>query len=390
MTLEQLKDFFRKKPGYIKRGAGWLADFLELDDLDKIKRAKTEVAAEIKKDVMMGDKESKKLRLKSTWQVQKKGGEIEWLESYKAVEQSEYQLTKEDWENIIDKVGNISITYNKETTLPSNNKALIIWTSDKHIGASIPDDALYKKKYNEHVFFSRMEKIYQKAMSLFQTYGIFDKLIVADLGDSLDGYNAQTTRGGHDLPQNLNNKEAAQVHFYTHKWFYEQLLNSGISKQLEVVHISNDNHAGDFGWQASFALQQYGSVAYPDIKFSIPEEFLSHFVLYDRAYIITHGKDKKNRKHGLPLKINADTESFLMDYVIDRKLGNYKIHVRKGDLHMNDLDCSRMKMTYWNIGSIFGASDWIMDNYSITKASCVFEIVEKESETLNAQIFWLS
>jgi len=389
MTLEDLKNFFRKKPGYIKRGAAWLSKFLEIDDISMIKKAKLSVKKELKNKSLTND-EKPNLQLKSTWQVQRKGGEIEWLESYKTIDEPDYKLTKEDWEGIINNSGNISITPIKKTKLPSNNKSLIIWTSDKHIGASIPDDALYKNKYDKHIFFRRMRDIFAKTLQLYQTYGTFDKLIVADLGDSLDGYDSKTTRGGHHLPQNLNNKEAAKVHFYTHKWFYETLLLSGIAKKFDVIHVSNDNHAGDFGWQASFALQQYGAVAFPDINFMIPEEFLSHFILYNRAYIITHGKDKKNRKYGLPLKINADTESFIMDYAMDRKLANYMIHVRKGDLHMNDLDCSRNKMTYWNIGSIFGASDWIMDNFGTTKPSCVFEIVEKDSDTLSAQIFPLS
>ena len=389
MNLEELKAFFREKPSYIQKGAGWLSNFLEVDDIDKIKKARKEVRKEFKVDKFL-EEERQGLKLKSTWQVQRKGGELEWLESYKAIEEPEYQLSKEDWIDIIADANSVNITKNTKHTLPSNNKTLVVWTSDKHIGAAIPDDALYKRKYDQHIFFRRMEAILNKIFKIFNTHGTFDKLIIADLGDSLDGYNGYTTRGGHKLPQNLNNKEAAKVHFYTHKWFYEEILNAGIAETMEVIHIANDNHSGDFGWQASFALQQYGSVAFPDLKFTIPEEFLTHIKIYDRAYVLTHGKDKKNRKYGLPLKVNADVESFIMDYVSDRKLGNYNIHVRKGDIHLNDLDCSRNKMSYWNIGSVFGASDWIMDNYSITKASCVFEIVEKDTKTLNAQIFWLS
>jgi len=79
-----------------------------------------------------------------------------------------------------------------------------------------------------------------------------------------------------------------------------------------------------------------------------------------------------------------------MDYVIDRKIGNYDIHLRKGDIHLNDLDMTRNKLSYWNIGSVFGASDWIMTNFSDTKASCVFEIVEKDNNNLNSKVIWLS
>lgn len=389
MNLEELKSFFREKASYLEKGAGWLSNFLEIDDIEKIKKARKEVRKELRVDKLLTE-EREGLKLKSTWQVQRKGGELEWLESYKTVEEPELQLTKEDWVDIISDTSSIKAIHNNTKDIAKNDKTLIVWTSDKHIGASIPDEALYKRKYDKHIFFRRMEDIFNKIIKIYNNHGTFDKLIIADLGDSLDGYNGYTTRGGHKLPQNMNNKEAAKVHFFTHKWFYEGLLNAGIAEDISVIHIANDNHSGDFGWQASFALQQYGSVAYPDLKFEIPEEFLTHIKIYERAYILTHGKDKKNRKYGLPLKVNADVESFIMDYVIDRKLGSYDIHVRKGDIHLNDLDCSRNKMSYWNIGSIFGASDWIMDNYSITKPSCVFEIVEKDTKTLNAQIFWLT
>ena len=39
------------------------------------------------------------------------------------------------------------------------------------------------------------------------------RIIVCNLGDSLDGMNQQTTRGGHLLPQNLNNKDQYKVFF---------------------------------------------------------------------------------------------------------------------------------------------------------------------------------
>jgi hypothetical protein len=234
-----------------------------------------------------------------------------------------------------------------------------------------------------------MVQIFNECMRLFHLHGAFDEIIVADLGDSLDGFNGLTTRGGHHLPQNLNNKEASRVHFFTHKWFYESILRSGCAAKVRVVNITNDNHSGDFGWQANFALKQYGSVAWPDIEFVNQEEFIGHILVYDRAYILTHGKDKKNRSKGLPLRINAEVESQIMDYVIDRKLGNNHIHLRKGDIHLNDLDCTRKKMTYWNIGSVFGASDWIMDNFSDTIPSCVFEVVEKGTNDLESKILWL-
>lgn len=89
------------------------------------------------------------------------------------------------------------------------------------------------------------------------------------------------------------------------------------------------------------------------------------------------------------MKINAEVESQLIDYVLDRGIANLKIHLRKGDIHLNDLDMSRRKLSYWNIGSVFGASDWIMDNFGDTNPSCVFEVVEKGNNNLDPYVMWL-
>ena len=386
MELEGLIKFFKDKPGYLKKGIVYLMNYLDVEDEELMRKAKAEAKKDLYTDV---DETRKDMQLRSRWQVQRKGGELEWLESYRTVDEPDYQLTKGDWQDILKEIKDIPILKQKKFNVPQNNKTLLVWTSDKHIGAAIPSDSLYKEQYDEHIFFDRMKQILTHCVKMRSTYGRFDEIILADLGDSLDGYNGLTTRGGHKLPQNLNNKEAAKVHFRAHKWLIESIITQDIADACNIVHITNDNHSGDFGWQASYALKQYCSIAYPSVKFNLIEEFLSHIKVYDKIYVLTHGKDKKNRKFPLPLKIDDKTESFIMDYVLHQGLANYKIHVRKGDIHLNDLDCTRNKMSYWNVGSVFGASDWIMDNYSHTKASCVFEVAEKGSDNLKAEILWL-
>ena len=386
MTIDEIKNFLREKPGYLKKGSGQLALLLEAD-VQNCKRALKEIRKEFAHPKV--DDRDDNLILKSKWQVQKKGGETTWLESYKNVDFPIDLITKEDWVDIFSEVAPLITVTSIEQT-KTVNKTLIIWTSDKHIGASIPSDSLYKREYDKHIFHKRMAQVFDEAIKFYNIHGKFEELIIADLGDSLDGFNQQTTRGGHRLPQNLNNKEAAKVHFFTHKWFYESFINVEIANKIKIVNVTNDNHSGDFGWQANFALQQYGTLAWPNVEYINQEEFIGHMLVYNRAYIITHGKDKKNRMRPMPLKINSDTESHIMDYAIDRKISNYDLHLRKGDIHVNDLDCSRKKMTYWNIGSVFGASDWIMDNFSDTVPSCVFEVVEKDSNNLSSKVLWLT
>lgn len=380
MTIKEIKEFLKTKPGYLKTGPGKLAVLLEAD-LQRCKKALKQVRKELSYPKETEVEEN--LVLRSRWFNGK-----EWCESYRNHNLPIDAVKPEDWSQILKEAGKIIPVKIKKDT-KTNKKTLIIWSSDKHIGAAIPSDALFKREYNKHIFHSRMEQILEECVAYKKIHGTFDKIVIADLGDSLDGYNGLTTRGGHHLPQNLNNKEASRVHFFTHKWLFESIMETSIANSIQVVNVTNDNHSGDFGWQANFALAQYGSVAWPEIEFVNIEEFIGHFTVYNRTFILTHGKDKKNRNRPLPLKVNADVESMFMDYVIDRKLDNLDIHIRKGDIHLNDLDCTRKKMTYWNVGSVFGASDWIMDNFSDNKPSCTFEVVEEGNNNLDPKIIWL-
>lgn len=384
MKRKEIEEFLRERPGYLKKGAGALAALLEVD-VEDCKKALKKVREE--KRFPKEKSQDENLILKSKWQAQTKDG-IVWMESYRNVDEDPIPLTAEDWKEIITEIGGIQTLHSMEEPLEKKH-SLIVWSSDKHIGAKIPDDALYKYQYNEHIFHQRMVKIYEKVMKYYSKYGKFDTLVLADLGDSLDGLDGRTTRGGHHLPQNLNNKEAARVHFFTHKWFYDSLIKANIANNIKIWNVTNDNHSGDFGWMACFGLKQYATLAWPDVEFVNQEEFLSHFILYNRAFITTHGKDKKNRFKGLPLALDDKTETYLMDYVLHYRLTDYKIHIRKGDLHQNMLDCSRKKMSYFNVGSVFGTSDWIMDNFSDGDASCAFELVEEGENDIEPKIVWL-
>lgn len=70
----------------------------------------------------------------------------------------------------------------------------------------------------------------------------------------LDGLGSQTTRGGHHLPQNMNDKQAFDLALE----FKMSLLDSLIDKYDYIVcnNITEDNHAGVFGYFAASAFKQ--------------------------------------------------------------------------------------------------------------------------------------
>ncbi len=98
MTIDEIKDFLREKPGYLKKGSGQLAILLEAP-VEDCKNALKEVRKEFSHPKI--DDKDDNLILKSRWQVQKKGGETKWLESYKNVDFPTDLITKEDGEDIV-------------------------------------------------------------------------------------------------------------------------------------------------------------------------------------------------------------------------------------------------------------------------------------------------
>jgi len=138
MKIDEIKEFLRSKPGYLKKGSGWLALQLETD-LKKCKKALKEIRKELSYPKETTSDEN--LILRSRWYNGK-----EWCESFRNVDTDPEPLLKEDWKEILSELPDlkpINIQHDKVT----NEKTLIIWTSDKHIGSSIPSDALYNKKY---------------------------------------------------------------------------------------------------------------------------------------------------------------------------------------------------------------------------------------------------
>ncbi|MGL5689372.1 MAG: hypothetical protein ACRDD8_01020, partial [Bacteroidales bacterium] len=89
------------------------------------------------------------------------------------------------------------------------DKVLYIYISDCHVGAYVSKRSIYKNKYDRTVFRDRLAKVVDTLVSVTANMEI-SKIVVCNLGDSLDGYSNKTTRGGHHLPQNMDNKEQFQ------------------------------------------------------------------------------------------------------------------------------------------------------------------------------------
>lgn len=285
-------------------------------------------------------------------------------------------------ESIKNVFGNLKI---KPINLPdviSNDKALFVYTSDKHIGAYVSDKAIYENNYDAYTFNNRMESLLKEILYMVDVFGVFEDIYVIDLGDSLDGQSGQTTRGGHKLPQNMNDREAYETYLMVHKKFFDSLFQSGASSKYHVYNVTEDNHSGDFGYFASRTLEVYLNTRYPEVSTKIFQKFMDHFTHGNHTFIITHGKDSEDMKHGFPLVLNDKVENFINKYIKYHKISSPYIHLIKGDLHQ-EASQDTADFRYRNVLSMFGSSKWMMNNFSASnKGGTSMEVVEKNTHRI--------
>ena len=110
------------------------------------------------------------------------------------------------------------------------NTDIIIVLSDLHIGAFNEKFGYIKlEEYTENEINRRLNKI------VSSLWGEYDSITVLNLGDSVDSYDKQTTRGGHDLPSVISNKEQSLLYQNIMTGFFAKL--TGFSKKLNYICV---------------------------------------------------------------------------------------------------------------------------------------------------------
>lgn len=275
--------------------------------------------------------------------------------------------------------------------LLSNEKALIVWVSDEHIAACVENE-LYDNVWNESEYYKRKSKIIEVIIEQYALHGKFDKIIFCTLGDNLDGWSGYTTRGGHQLAQNMSNKKAVQTYVEVNKAIFNKIVEIGAASKYEIYNVENSNHGGNsIDAIACLALENYLEAKYGDL-FSITgfEKIIGEFRYGEHKFFLCHGKDDKHMKANMPLVLNQKTELYFKEY-LDTYHGakmNTKNHVVKGDLHQFCSQQGRF-FSYNNIPSLFGSSGWVMSNIGKGNAGFCFSVVGKKDNSVGFNPVWI-
>jgi len=270
-------------------------------------------------------------------------------------------------------------------------KALKVTISDAHVGLDPNPNGygIYNYKYNADIFFQNLDSVYNSVIAKHNQFGKFDTLFIDDLGDGLDGWNGLTTRGGHDLPQNMSNVDAFKT-FVTGKLnLIERLIAANVSDNIECRNVSNDNHSGDFARIANETIKMVLDRIYGNgqIGFKILNKFVEHFFYGDHCFILTHGKDEKQRVKNLSLDLTPAIVEFFRSYIDYHGINSKFIHVDKGDLHqLGYKRCN--KFDYRNYMSFAPPSFHSSHNYNGSYSGYSIQVIDKHSATVSHEDYF--
>lgn len=266
----------------------------------------------------------------------------------------------------------------------SKARALVIHLSDMHVGASVSDESIYDNEYDMDIVISRMNKIIDMVRREAAIYGKFSCIVINNLGDSLDGFNEQTVRGGHMLPQNMTNKEQLKSFIGAVSYLVYSINDLGLCDSILYYAVGDSNHDGDFGYAANCALCAILNSRFENVHATVYSKFIDGYTIGTHSYILCHGKDSSDMKKGMPLVLDYKTENLINEYITSNKLNLQnkelqlnnasRIHFIKGDLH-NSATTYGKQFRYKSVGSFFGSSKWVHSNFGNTKACVDYDII---------------
>lgn len=286
-----------------------------------------------------------------------------------------------DFSNIIKK----HVKRIKYTPLKINFNYLfdrLVYT-DAHIGMNPNENgySLYGGKWDEE----ELIKTAQKMVEIVLEEKKSNTLYIDDLGDLMDGWDGETVRKGHKLPQNMDNEKA----FDTAIRFKVYLLDALCDKHEKIVcrNICNDNHSGAFGYVVNSAIKQVSDIKYSNVETINQRRFMEVYTNDEYSFILTHGKDAKSLKFGFKPHLDKKGENKIDNFIKQSNtLG--KIEFSKGDSHQMVFDdATSDTFGYYNYPALSPSSEWVQTNFQKGKRGFVFFNFKKDRKTTHPYFF---
>ena len=276
-----------------------------------------------------------------------------------APKKDEKEIQEIDFESIIKK----HITPYQFKPAPKNTGVFLfdrLVYTDVHIGMTTNENgfSLYGGKWDNEEINERKEILINHILENKKG----DVLVIDELGDFMDGYDGETVRKGHSLPQNMDNEKAFDVGLS----FKIDLIDALAPYYSKIIcnNICDDNHAGSFGYIVNSAFKKFVEFKYRHVIVNNLRRFINHYIYGKNCFILTHGKDGKNLKFGFKPILDAKQIEKIDNYIKEHKLYDYIIEFSKGDSHQKIFDESTSDLfDYYNYPAFSPASNWVQTNF---------------------------
>lgn len=244
--------------------------------------------------------------------------------------------------------------------------------TDAHIGMATNQDgfALYPVEWNEKEINNRLIK----CCDFIITNRKGSTLIIDDLGDFVDGYDAETVRKGHKLPQNMDNQQMFDQGVLFKVGMIDRLISH--YDKITVNNICEDNHAGSFGYIVNSAFKMIVESKYENVSVTNYRRFINHYFVDDFCFMISHGKDSKDLKFGFKPHLDAIGSGKIDQYC--KQYGLYKeaehFEFSKGDSHQALYDSATSDdFDYFNYPAFSPSSQWVQVGFQKGRSGFVLQ-----------------
>lgn len=270
-----------------------------------------------------------------------------------------------------------------KTAYTPTERALVILLADDHAGA-INKTNLFD---NPDVSYEdRLQRVADEVLSLGES---FEEVHIISLGDQMNGWNKQTTRGGH-IVDSLPNEDQFDVYVSARVKFYDRIFGSGVGQSYFIHDVENSNHSGlGMSYMANKALEMYLDGKYPQVYRESIKEMIGGFQYGKHIILMGHGKDEKFQRRPMPANLDAKTDLYLYDYAQNKGYSPYNDHITfyKGDLHQLGFQYGKFGR-YVNCPSVAGNSDYGDLNFGNTKGGALIEVLDKDSYRVITLPIW--
>lgn len=280
-------------------------------------------------------------------------------------------LFKEFEKNLCEKFDEICSKYKDWKTIEiktkkeTSRKMCKVVVSDSHVwlNPNPNNNGLFQYEYNGDIYREKFLWILPNIVKESSIHGKFDELVLLDLWDREDWFWGYTTRGGHELEQNMTDGEVFETIVDAKMDLIFNLLKKDIANKIILRDVVNSNHSSSFAYIASIAIKKLVQAVFWDkIEVDILWAYMEHREYGEHTFIYTHGKDSKYQFKGLPLHLNDKATNFINEYIDHYEIQSNHIHVLKWDLHQIGYNKTR-KFDYRNFPSFAPWSNWQQHNF---------------------------